>query len=190
MASSGAFYFGGTQLPSQDKKEKVKQLKKWFEKADSLLVLHYKGLTVSEANELRSVLKNHDVDLRVLKNTLTRIALSGTAHESLIPFVDGPVAVVFIRGEATAVARAVMEFSRGRNDLFFQGGMIGDMVLSADQVSSIASLPSREVLLAQAVGRVASPLSGLVGVCAGPVREMLAVFAAVAREKEKEPAAA
>ena len=177
-------------MPSQEKAEKVKQLKKWFEKADSLLVLHYKGLTVSEADELRGVLKDYDVDMRVLKNTLTRIALSGTARESLVPFVDGPIAVVFVKGEAAGVARAVREFSRGRSDLFFQGGMIGDMVLSAEQVGSIASLPSKEVLLAQAVGRVASPLSGLVGVCAGPVRKMLGVLAALVEKKEKEPAAA
>ena len=64
------------------------------------------------------------------------------------------------------------------------------MVLSAEQVSSIASLPSREVLLAQVVGRAASPLSGLVGVCAGPVRKMLGVFGALAEKKEKEPAVA
>ena len=176
-------------MPSQEKKEKVKQLKKWFEKADSLLVLHYKSLTVSEANDLRGILKDYDVDLRVLKNTLTRIALSGTSRESLVPFVEGPVAVVFIRGEAAGVARAVREFSRGRTDLFFQGGMIGETVLSAEQVSTIASLPSREVLLAQAVGSAAGPLSGLVGVCAGPVRNMLAIFNALA-EKGKEPAAA
>ena len=176
-------------MPSQEKKEKVKQLKKWFEKADSLLVLHYKSLTVSEANDLRGILKDYDVDLRVLKNTLTRIALSGTSRESLVPFVEGPVAVVFIRGEAAGVARAVREFSRGRTDLFFQGGMIGETVLSAEQVSTIASLPSREVLLAQALGSAAGPLSGLVGVCAGPVRKMLAIFNALA-EKGKEPAAA
>lgn len=177
-------------MPSQEKKEKVKQLKKWFEKADSFLVLHYRGLTVSEANELRSVLKAYDVDLRVLKNSLTRIALSGTERERLIPFVDGPSAVVFVRGEATDVARAVLEFSRGRSELFFQGGMMGDAVLSAEQVNSIAALPSKEVLLAQAVGRAAAPLSGLVGVCVGPVRSMLGVFAAMAREKEREQAVA
>jgi large subunit ribosomal protein L10 len=177
-------------LPSQEKKERVKQLKRWFEKADSLLVLHYKGLSVSEATELRSVLKGYDVDLRVLKNTLTRIALSGTERESLIPFVDGPVAVVFAKGDAAGVARAVQEFSRGRSDLYFQGGMIGDMVVSAEQVSSIASLPSKEVMLAQAVGRAAGPLAGLVGVCEGPVRNMLGVFAAIARKKEEEPVAA
>jgi large subunit ribosomal protein L10 len=189
MASSGAFYFGGIHLPSQEKAEKVKQLKKWFEKADSLLVLHYKGLAVSEASELRGVLKDYDVDLRVLKNTLTRIALSGTSRESLIPFVDGPIAVVFVRGDAAGVARAVRRFSRGRGELFFQGGMIDQTVLTAEQVNRIASLPPREVLLAQLVGQAASPLSGLVGLCAGPVRKMLAVFEAIAEQKEKEPAA-
>jgi large subunit ribosomal protein L10 len=177
-------------LPSQEKKERVKQLKKWFEKADSILVLHYKGLTVSEANELRGILKDYDVDLRVLKNTLTRIALAGTPHESLVPFVDGPIAVLFVRGESAGVARAVREFSRGRSELFFQGGMMGDILLSAEQVSSIASLPSKEVLLGQAVGRVAGPLYGIVGVCAGPVRNMLAVLTAVSERKEREPATA
>lgn len=176
-------------MPSQEKKEKVTQLKKWFEKMDSLLVLHYKGLKVSEANELRGILAQYDVDLRVLKNTLTRIALTGTPQEGLIPLIDGPAAVVFMRDDPAAVAKSINEFARGRQDLYFQGGLLQGKILDGKQVDTLATLPAREVLFGQLLGQVAAPLSGVVGVTAGPLRKFLGVLQALAAQKESEPAA-
>lgn len=173
-------------MPSQEKKEKVKQITKWFEKSDSLLVLHYKGLKVSEANELREQIRGMDSELRVLKNTLTRIALADTPREELVPLFDGPVAVVFVKEDPAPVARALRDFSRGRQEFYLLGGMLEGHVLSGKQVEAFAMLPPRDVLVAQALGRVAAPLSGMVGVLAGPIRKMLGVMQAVVSKKEAE----
>lgn len=177
-------------MPSQEKKEKVKQIKKWFAGTDALLVLHYKGLTVSEATELRTTISGQGADMRVLKNTLTRIALADTEHAGLVPLIDGPIAVVFVKEDPASLARVIRDFTRGRKDLYFQGGMLGSRVLDGKQVDTFAMLPSREVLLAQAIGQAAAPLSGMVGVAAGLIRKMLTLFKAVAEKKGPEPGAA
>lgn len=173
-------------MPRQDKKDKVKQIKKWFEKEDSVLVLHYKGLRVAEANELREIVAGHDAQMRVLKNTLTRIALTGTDQEELIGVIDGPVAVIFPGDATPAVAKSVRDFARGRKDLYFQGGLLQGRLMTGAQVDAIATLPPRETLLAQVVGQAAAPLSGFVGVCAGPVRKLLGLFQALADRRRAE----
>lgn len=173
-------------MPSTDKKEKVKQIKKWFDKSDSFLVLRYRGLRVAEANEFRGLVTRNDAQARVLKNTLTRIALDGTDKEGLIPLIDGPVAIVFAGEEPVTVARLVKDFSKGREEFFLLGGMISGRVLDGKQVEAYAVLPSRQVMLGQALGSLAAPLSGLVGVAAGPIRKLLYLMKAVAETKPAE----
>jgi large subunit ribosomal protein L10 len=170
-------------MPSQDKKEKVKQISKWFDATDSLLVLRYKGLRVAEANELRVTLSEQESDLRVLKNTLTRIALKDTPKEGVIPLIDGPIAVVFLRGDAAAAAKKLKEFSKGRTDFFLMGGLLEGRVLDGKQVEAFAALPSREVLLAQMAGMLQAPMAKLVGTVLAPARKMLGLFQALADKK-------
>ena len=179
-------------MPSKEKKERVKQIRKWFEKSDSLLVLRYRGLRVAEANEFRVEIKNNDAELRVLKNTLTRLALADTPTEEIIPMIDGPIAVVFTSEDMAPVARVIKEFSRGREELYMMGGFFQGTFITAEQADRLATLPPREVVLARMVGQVAAPLSGLIGVCVGPIRKMMGVLAAIAdkKEREKEPEAA
>jgi large subunit ribosomal protein L10 len=178
-------------MPSQDKKEKVKQIKKWFDKSDSLLVLHYKGVSVSEANELRGTLSGMDCELRVVKNTLTRIALADSPKESVTPLIDGPVAVVFVHNDPAGVAKTIRDFGKGRKEFFMLGGWLEGTVLDSKQVDSFALLPSREVLLAQLVGVVQAPLSRLIGTVVAPARKMLGLFKALetqVTEKAAQPA--
>lgn len=176
-------------MPSQEKKERVKSIKKWFSDADSLFVLHYTGLRVSEANELRNILSDFNVELRVLKKTLTKIALVDTEHEQLEPLLQGPIAVVFVKDDPAAVARAIRDFSRESPGLFFQGGMLESKMLDRKQVEWLSTLPPREVLIGQLIGQVRSPIAGLVGLCSAPTREMLGVMSAIARNKEEKTAA-
>lgn len=167
-------------MPSQEKKDKVKQIRKWFEKSDSLLVLHYKGLKVSEANELRTRVGEMDSELRVLKNTLTRIALAETPREGLSELMDGPVAVVFVKEDPAPVARAIREFARGRKDFYMLGGMLEGRVMSGKEVEAFALLPPREVLLAQVAGVLQSPLSSFASLTVAPLRKALGLFQALA----------
>lgn len=177
-------------MPSKEKKERVKQIRKWFEDADSVLVLKYRGLRVAEANQLRIQVKENNARLRVLKNTLTRLALAGTPREEVTPMIDGPIAVVFSNDDMTPVAKLIREFSRGHDELFMMGGVFQGTMITAKQAEALAILPSRDVMVARMVGQVAAPLSGLVGVCVGPIRKMLGVMAAIAEKKEKEPGSA
>ena len=179
-----------TPVPSREKKDKVKQIKKWFEQSESLLILHYRGLKVSEANELREQIKSMGSELRVLKNTLPKIALIDTPNEELAPLFEGPVAVVFANEDPAPVARTLRDFSRGHKEFYLLGGMLEGRVLDGKQVEAFAMLPSREILLAHAVGRAASPLSGFVGVLAGPLRKMIGVMQAIADKKAGEQPAA
>jgi large subunit ribosomal protein L10 len=121
-------------MPSRDKKEKVKQIKKWFDKSESLLVLHYKGLSVSEANELRVALSGMDCELRVVKNTLTRIALADSPKEGMTPLIDGPVAVAFVNENPAAVAKVIRDFGKGREEFYLRGGLLEGRVLDGKQV--------------------------------------------------------
>lgn len=174
-------------MPSKEKKERVTRIRKWFEDADSLLVLKYRGLRVAEANQLRIQIRNNNARLRVLKNTLTRLALAGTPREEIIPMIDGPIAVVFTNDDMVPVAKLIGEFSRGHDELFMVGGVFQGTTITAEQAGTLAALPPRDVLVARMVGQVAAPLSGLVGVCTGPIRKMLGVLVAIAEKKEKEP---
>jgi large subunit ribosomal protein L10 len=167
-------------VPSSEKKEKVKKIKKWFEKTDSLLVLHYKGLKVSEATELRTQVKGLNAELRVIKNTLTRLALAGTPKEELVSLLDGPVAVVFVDEDSVPVARAIRDFARGRSEFYLLGGMIEGRILNGAQVESVAVLPPREVLLARMVGAIQAPLSGMLSLVTAPLRKTLGLFKALA----------
>ena len=171
-------------MPSQDKKEKVKQIQKWFDKSESLLVLHYKGLSVAEANELRGTLSGMDCDIRVVKNTLTRIALADSPKEDVTPLIDGPVAVAFVNDEPAAVAKVLRDFGKGRQDFYLRGGLLEGRVLDGKQVEAYAALPTREVLLSQMVGVVQAPLSRLIGTVVAPARKMLGLFQALAATKE------
>ncbi|PKQ27936.1 MAG: 50S ribosomal protein L10 [Candidatus Anoxymicrobium japonicum] len=170
-------------MPSQANKEKVEQITKLFENAPSLLVLRYRGLTVHEANEFRGKLKEMNSELRVLKNTLTRIAIAGTPKEGIVPLLEGPVAVVTIRDDVPSVAKVVREFARGRKDFYLRGGLFESRILDGKQVEALATLPPRDILLAQMVGMVRAPLALVVGAAVAPARKMLALFQALADKK-------
>jgi large subunit ribosomal protein L10 len=178
-------------MPSQEKKEKVKEIKKWFDGAKSVLVLHYSGLKVSEANELRGIIGKNDAELRVLKNTLTKIALEGSPYEQLVELLQGPVAVVFAADDPTQVARALRDFSRGRGQFYLLGGLVKERLLNGKQVEAIATLPPREVLLGQLVGVLQAPLARIVWAVAAPPRKMLGLLQALSDKKaEAQPAEA
>ncbi len=171
-------------MPSKEKIEKVEEIRNLFTDSDSFVVIHYKGLRVAESNELRAELKKAGAKFKVLKNTLTRIALSGTPREQAISLIEGPIAVAFTKEDLLPVARAIREFARGKGEIYFKGGMMGERMLSASDVEKLATLPPREVLIARAIGQVSGLLSGFVGVCAGPLRKFVGVMNAIASQRE------
>ena len=117
---------------------------------------------MTQAAELRGRLRDADATFRIVKNTLTERAADEAGADGLKPLLAGPTALTFVRGDAAVAAKALRDYARTTNDLLaFKGGLLGSESVDADQIRSIAALPSRDVLYGQLVGVVASPITGL-----------------------------
>ncbi len=146
----------------------------------------YRGLTVREVEELRSLLRKEGMTYRVTKNTLLRLATSANpALADIDPTTfTGPMALALGFDDEVAPARVIFQYARTHNALEIVGAMTGDgTVLDAAQVKALATLPTREQMLAQVVGTIAAPLSGFVGVMAGNVRSIINLLNALAEAK-------
>jgi large subunit ribosomal protein L10 len=128
----------------------------------AVIAIDYRGITVKQAGDLRVRLRDAGASFRVVKNTLTERAADEADSPVLKTYLEGPTAFAFVRGDAAMAAKAIYAFRRESQLLEIKGGLMDGQALSADEVESIARLPTRDVLQAQFVGVVASPLSGLV----------------------------
>jgi large subunit ribosomal protein L10 len=133
-----------------------------IQESEAIFAVDYRGISVAQIAELRGTLRASDTSLRVVKNTLTERAADSAGLEALKPLLAGPTALTFVRGDAASAAKAVADFTRLTQLLPFKGGVMNGQALTPEQVVAIARLPSRDVLNAQLVNIVASPLTGLV----------------------------
>ena len=140
----------------------VEQVATDLQEAEAVFAVDYRGMSVTQAAELRGALIDADAQLRVVKNTLTQRAADQAGAEALKELIEGPTALTFVRGDVAAAAKAIADFRRTNELPQFKGGTMGGDPLSIDQIESIAKLPSRDMLNAQLAGTIASPLTGLV----------------------------
>jgi large subunit ribosomal protein L10 len=140
----------------------VDEIAEQIERAEAIFAVDYRGLTVTQAADLRAQLRGADAKLRVVKNSLSERAADKAGAEALKPMLQGPTALALVNGDAALAAKALNDAARALNILEFKGGLLNGMTLSAEDVRSIARLPARDVLNAQLVGTIAAPLSGLV----------------------------
>lgn len=129
--------------------------------AEAIFAVDYRGLSVPQAAELRGRLREADASFRIVKNTLSQRAADQAGAEELKPYLEGPTAFTFVRGDAAQAAKALTDFARTANVLEFKGGYMNGAALSVAEVQSIARLPTRQVLYGQLVGTIAYPVSGL-----------------------------
>lgn len=131
--------------------------------AEAIFAVDYRGITVAQVADLRTRLRDADARFRVVKNSLSERAADQAGVSDLKPMLIGPTALALVRGDAALAAKALNDVARQLNHVLeFKGGLLNGDVLSADDVRSIARLPSREVLQAQLVGTIAAPITGLV----------------------------
>jgi large subunit ribosomal protein L10 len=149
--------------------------------AEAVFALDYRGISVPQAAELRTRLRDADASFRVVKNTLTERAADQAGADGLKELLAGPTAMTFVRGDAAMAAKALRDFRRGTGNtlLEFKGGWMNGAALTPEQVDAIAQLPSRDVLYGRLVGMVASPLTGLAsalnGLIGGIARQLQAI---------------
>jgi large subunit ribosomal protein L10 len=160
--------------------------------SEAVFAVDYRGISVVQAAELRGKLRDADATLRIVKNTLTMRAADQAGVEALKSVLEGPTALTFVRGDAATAAKAVADYARATGLLPFKGGLMDGETLVPEQMTAIARLPSRDVLNAQFVNIVASPLTGLVTSLSNLISGLARQLSQVAEQKEagEIPAAA
>ena len=134
-------------------------------KAQTLVLAQYRGITVADMTKLRASARSNGVSLSVLKNTLARRAVAGSGFEIASDLMTGPLVYGFSE-DAVAAARVVADFAKTNDKLVIRGGAYGGKALDVNGVKQLASIPSKEVLLAQLLGLMQSPMSRLARVLA------------------------
>ena len=165
-------------MPTQRKVESVADLTDKLSRTQLTVVTDYRGLTVAEITDLRKKLRDTGAELIVAKNTLTLRAAKETGHDALESLLSGPTAIAFAFKDASKTAKAINDFNKGPKKLVVRGGMLGNALLGANVLEQVASLPTREQVLAQIVGGVAAPVSGVVGVLNAAITNVLYVLQA------------
>jgi large subunit ribosomal protein L10 len=167
----------------------VEDLADRLSRATMAVLADYRGLTVSQISELRRQLRAANVEMRVAKNTLARLAAQRTGREALLPALEGPTAFVFTFGDPAAMAKALTETIRTqRLDVRIKSALYGEQLLPPADVTRIAELPPRDVLIAQVVGAVQSPISSFVNVLAATLQSLVGVLEARRQQMEGEAA--
>jgi large subunit ribosomal protein L10 len=134
-------------------------------KAQTLVIAEYRGITVADMTKLRSTARNSGVELSVLKNTLARRAVAGSSFEVVSDQMTGPLIYSFSE-DAVAAAKVVADFAKTNAKLVIRAGAYGGKALDVEGVKQLASIPSKEVLLAQLLGLMQSPISRIARVMA------------------------
>lgn len=160
-----------------DKKQVVEEIKEKFDRAVSAVFIDYRGLTVAEVTELRNKYREAGVEYKVLKNTLINRAIDGKGVDELKEHLEGPTAVAFSYDDEIAPAKITYDFIKQVNKMEIKCGIFNSVFTAKDDVVVLASLPSRDELLAKAVGSIKSPIMNLVY-----------TINAIKEQKEKEEA--
>lgn len=170
-------------MPNAENIEMLAAIKDDISNATAMWVVDYRGLTVKQIQQLRREITGADAAMKVYKNKIMQIALKETDSPDLDVVLAGPSAFVFANNDPVASAKVLRDFSKDNEDLEIKGGMMDGAYLDADQVNAVASLPSREELIAKLLGTISNPLVGTVRVLNGPMESFARVLNAIADQK-------
>ncbi|MDX2084918.1 MAG: 50S ribosomal protein L10 [Candidatus Melainabacteria bacterium] len=175
----------------QQKKAAFEGLFEELKDARIIVVADYRGLTVAELTDLRKQLREQQATLTVAKNTIMRRVIQGTPVEGLSASLSGPTAVLVGKGDQVAPIKVIRDYlKKNKKPNELRGGYLDGSVLDAKEVLSLADLPSKEVLLAQLVGCINAPLSGLAMVIQGPQSALVRALGQIADQKKLQEGAA
>jgi len=167
----------------QAKIQNVEEIKEKIEKAQAVVLVDYRGLNVEELTELRSKYREAGIDYKVYKNTMMRFAFKDSGLEEFNEFLKGPSAIAFGYDDPVQAAKITSEFAKEHGKLEIKAGIVDGEIIDVDGVKSLASLPSREVLIAKALGGINAPIQGFANVLQGTIRSLATVLNAIAEEQ-------
>lgn len=172
-------------MPTPEKVEAVQKIAEKLSRTTLVIATDYRGLTVADLTRLRRKLGESGIEYHVVKNTLTRIAAEQVGREQLAGLLEGPTAVAFGYGDPVEPARVLLDYIRSsRVELKVKGGLLDGRLLAQADLVQLATLPSREVLLARVVGGIQGPLVSLVNVLNAPLVNLVRALQQIS-EKQK-----
>ena len=173
----------------RNKERVVQELVERLRSSDTLIVADYRGLSMSEIDDVRTKLLAHGARFSVVKNTLTRRAAEEAGVQELAGLLDGPTAIAFVQeGDMVAVAKTLSDTARATRVLTIKGGILQGQTMTAEQVRDLASLPPVEILKGQTLGVIVAPLHAFVGLVGAPLRDLVGVMDARRRQQEDQEA--
>jgi large subunit ribosomal protein L10 len=155
-----------------------------------VLLTEYRGMKVGELADLRTQLRKVSTDYKVVKNTLATLAVRQVGLEELAAMLEGPVAIAFVDGDPVQAAKEITDFAKRAPTLTLKGGVLAGKVLSEADAKGLATLESREVLLAKTVGMFVSPLQQMANLFAAPLRNLGSALAQLKDKQQAEQPAA
>ena len=168
-------------MNKEQKKNYITEMTANFENSEAVLVTHYQGLTVKQLDELRKQMREHDIQFKITKNRITKIALEKTKCKDLANLFTGPTAVALSK-DAISTAKILTKFSKENNNLKILGGIMGKEILDVAAVANVATLPTLDEARAKIIGILRSPAQKITSILLAPASKI----AILALEKSKK----
>lgn len=165
------------------KQQIVEEIKEKFQRAVTVVLVDYRGLNVEEVTELRKRFREAGVDYKVYKNTLMIRALNELGEKSFIPYLTGPNAAAFGYDDPVTPAKMLSDFAKDHKELEIKVGIADGRFIDIDGVKALANLPAKEILVAQALSGLNSPITGFVNILQGNIRGLVYALNAIEAKK-------
>lgn len=177
-------------MPSQkileQKQQAVIELKEKFKAAKGIVLADYRGLTVEQDTELRNAMRKAGVEYKVVKNSLSSLAMKEIGYGDIDKYLAGPTSIAISETDLVAPAKVMAEYAKKFEKLEPKAGIVEGKVIDVEGIKALAELPSKEVLVAKVLGGFMAPISGLVNVLNGNIRGLVVALNAVAEKKAAE----
>lgn len=178
-------------MPTEKKVSKVAEVQEQLSHCTVAIATNYTGIKANDMTAFRQKLRDQHVEYMVVKDTLARIAATNTGKDALNKLLIGPVGIAFGRADETLPARILVEYIRAaKSPMRITGGLLGTRVITPEEVNSLATLPSRDILLSRLLGQMNAPMTLFVGVLSANLRNLVGVLDARKRQLESAPPAA
>ncbi len=169
----------------EKKEQMIEELASSLSRCTIAVATDYRGLTAKEMVQLRRRFTDAGIEYRVIKNTLTRFAAEKSGKKQLEVLLTGPVAIAFGYDEVVKPAQVLREHIRSASSVLqIKGGIMGDKLLTAEDIANLATIPSKDVLIARFVGQLNAPLQALHNVLSAPLHGLLNVMQARMKQVE------
>lgn len=171
-------------MPRPEKVQAVADIKESMENARAVFFTEYRGLTVKAVQELRNELRNSGAEYQVVKMTLAKLAAAEAGFKGIDEYLVGPTAIAFANSDAVATAKALKEFGKANDVFVLKAGLLAGDILAPEEISKLAEIEPREVLLAKIAGAGRAPMYAAAGMFASFTRNAATMFGQLLDKKE------